>query len=424
MGSTHEVVITGIGVVCPIGIGVDELWTSVENGTSGVDVTRLHDASAMPSKIGAELRDFEPKQHVKPRKSLKVMCREIQTAFAASTMAATKACISDLQIDRHRIGSIFGSQMLYGEIPEFFDLYKGCYENRDVTGEFDASKFGETFSSTMNPLWMLKYLPNMPSCHIAIGLDAQGPNNSIVLGDASSLLAIIEAVNCIRRGTADIMIAGGSGSRLSTTPRVFRGDSNVATRWNDNPTAASRPFDMDRDGMVNGEGAGALVFERADHAKARGANVLCRVAGYGATCDVGDSIESRKTAIGISIRQALASESVSPDRICHVNAHGLSTMDNDQAEAQAIQGELGDVSVTAPKSLFGNLGPGSGTVELAASIMAMKNGIVPATINYSNADPMCPVNVVTQECVSTKPFVLALNQSGTGQAVSLLLCKP
>ena len=416
MGSTHEVVITGVGVVSPIGIGRDDFWQSVVDGTSGVSRTEM---DTLPSKIGAELKDFNPKQHVRPRKSLKVMCREIQTAFAAAAMAADEAGIGELDIDRGRIGSVLGSQMLYSEVHEFRDLYKSCIQD---DGEFRHDSFGENLS-TMNPLWMLKYLPNMPSCHIAIGIDARGPNNSIVLGDASCLLATIEAINCIRRGMADVMVCGGAGSRLNSTPRIYRGDFDVSRKRNGEPSAASRPFDADRDGMVNGEGAGAMILERSDHAAARGARILGRIAGYGSSMDVGDDVGSRKTAIQLSIAQAIHGESVTADQISHVNAHGLSTIDNDQAEAQAIRATLGDVSVTAPKSLFGNLGPGGGTIELAASIIAMENGVIPGTINFSTADPECPVNVVTSQKPCDKRYVLALNQSGTGQAASLLIAR-
>ncbi len=416
MESTHEVVITGIGVVSPIGVGRDDFWASVVAGTSGVACTEMN---VMPSKIGAELKDFNPKQHVRPRKSLKVMCREIQIAFAAAAMAAEEAGLSDLEIERGRIGSVLGSQMLYSEVDEFRDLYKSCVQE---DGHFRYEAFGESLSR-MNPLWMLKYLPNMPSCHIAIGLDAQGPNNSIVLGDASCLLATIEAINCIRRGMADIMVCGGTGSRLNSTPRIYRGDFNVSRKRNDDPTAACRPFDSDRDGMVNGEGAGAMILERADHAKSRGAKIIGRIAGYGSAMDVGEDVNSRKRAIEASIKQAVQGESVTVEQISHVNAHGLSTIENDEAEAQAIRATLNDVAVTAPKSLFGNLGPGSGTIELAASLIAMENKVVPATINFANADPKCPVNVVTSQNSCEKPYVLALNQSGTGQTASLLIAR-
>ena len=222
---------------------------------------------------------------------------------------------------------------------------------------------------------------------------------------------------------ADIMVCGGTGSRLNPTPRVYRGDFDVSRR-NDDPAAASRPFDAERDGMVNGEGAGAITLERADHAKARGAKILCRIVGYGSSVDVGDDLSTMRTAIEVSIRQAMGVESISADQLSHVNAHGLSTVTQDRAEAQAIQNTLGSPLVTAPKSLFGNLGPGGGTIELIASIMALENREVPATINYATEDNECPVNVVTKHQSSDKPYALALNQSGTGQTASLLISQP
>ncbi|MCA9214067.1 MAG: beta-ketoacyl-[acyl-carrier-protein] synthase family protein [Planctomycetales bacterium] len=421
MTTTHEVVVTGIGIVSPIGIGRNDFWDSVIAGSSGVSVTEIFESTGMPSKIGGEIRDFDPKQHVRPRKSLKVMCREIQTAFAAAAMAAEESGIAELDIDRGRIGSVFGSQMMYSDIPDLEQLYRASL---DDGGQFSFDQFADSFPSKMNPLWMLKYLPNMPSCHVAIGLDAQGPNNSVVLGDASGLLAMIEGINCIRRGMADIMVCGGTGCRLNLTPRAYRGDLGVSRKRNDAPTAASRPFDSDRDGMVNGEGAGALILERADHAQARGAKIFCRIAGYGSSVDVGNDVQSMEHAILNSINLALVTESVDASQISHVNAHGLSTIEQDESEAKAIQSALSDVPVTALKSLFGYLGPGSGTIELAASIIGLENNVVPPTINYSDPDPKCPVNVVTSPLACAKPYVLALNQSGTGQTASLMIARP
>jgi 3-oxoacyl-[acyl-carrier-protein] synthase II len=289
-------------------------------------------------------------------------------------------------------------------------------------GEFHFSKWGEASMSQMYPLWMLKFLPNMTACHIGISQDARGPNNTICQGEASSVLATIEAMWIIQRGQADVMIAGGSGSRLSMTPMMYRTTSNVSHR-NDDPAAASRPFDAHRDGMVNGEGGAAFVLESEAHARARGATILARITGWGSTIGPpADGTALNRDAICRSIRSASEMAGKSPNQIGHVNAHAAGTKQGDPVEAQAIRQCLGDVPVTAPKSFFGNLGTGGGAVEMAASVLALMHGQIPPTMNYNTPDPTCPVAVVHgRPQVAHHPTALVLNQSGTGQAAALML---
>jgi 3-oxoacyl-[acyl-carrier-protein] synthase II len=274
----------------------------------------------------------------------------------------------------------------------------------------------------MYPLWMLKFLPNMTACHIGISHDARGPNNTICQGEASSLLAMIEAMWIVERGQADVMIAGGSGSRLSMAPMMFRTTRNVSHR-NDDPAGASRPFDSERDGMVNGEGGAAFVMESEGHARARGATILAKVSGWGSSVGPpSDGTALNGDAINRSIRSAVERAGKTIDQVGHVNAHATGTREGDPVEAQAIRNCLGSVPVTAPKSYFGNLGAGGGAVELAASVLALMHGQVPPTLNYQHPDPACPVAVVhSQSTAVTQPTALVLSQSGTGQAAALLL---
>ncbi len=266
MDPAREVVITGLGVVSPIGIGTDPFWTSLCEGRSGVQPIRSFDASPMPVAFGAELKGFDPKLYVKPRKALKVMCRELQTAYAAASLAVEQAGLTAGTITPDRTGVVFGGEMLYGDVHEFTELFASSLED----GEFSIARYGVEFPNRLYPLWMLKNLPNMAACHVAIAIDARGPNNSIVSGDASGLLAMVEAIQVMQRGAADVMVVGASGTRVGLTGWVYRGDLNLSHRGDD-PAAASRPFDLDRDGMVNGEGAAALVLETRAHALARGA---------------------------------------------------------------------------------------------------------------------------------------------------------
>lgn len=420
MSETPEIVITGLGVVSPNGIGVEPFWTSLREGTSGVRPCSFLQGTEMPVKFGGELVDFDAKQYVKPRKSLKVMSHEIQIGFAAAAMAAESAGIESGTIDPDRFGVVYGSEMPYGPADELTEVLLGC----KVDGVIDATRWAEQAAKKNFPLWMLKYLPNMTACHVGIAYDARGPNNSITHGDVSSLLAIFEAVHVIRRGRADVMIAGGFGARLNITQLQYRGYSNLSHRGDD-PAAASRPFDLDRDGMVNGDGAGALVLERRDHAERRGAKVLATIKG------MGDSYEARMTskpatgiAIHRSITNSLDNAGLKADQIGHVSAYGVSTIHEDPLEAQAIRDTLGDIPVTALKSFFGNLGSGGGAVETVANVLALQHNEVPRTLNYETPDPACPINVIHgQSLVGAKPIAMVLSQAGPGQAAALVLAR-
>ncbi|MCB9874616.1 MAG: beta-ketoacyl-[acyl-carrier-protein] synthase family protein [Planctomycetaceae bacterium] len=420
MSDTSEIVITGIGVVSPIGIGVDAFWKSLREGTSGVRPYSVLQGTEMPVQFGGEVIDFDAKQYVTPRKSLKVMSREIQMGFAAAAMAAENAGIESGTIEPGRFGVVYGSEMLYGPPGELEEVMEGC----KVDGKVDPALWSEQAAKKNFPLWMLKYLPNMTACHIGIAYDARGPSNSITHGDVSSLLAIFEGVHVIRRGRADVMIVGGFGARLSITQLQYRGDANLSHRGDD-PTAASRPFDASRDGMVNGDGAGAIVIERREHAERRGAKVLATVRG------MGESFEARMTpkpptgiAIRRSIAQSLTSASLTADSIGHVSAYGIATIPDDPLEAQAIRDCLGDVPVTALKSYFGNLGSGGGAVEAVASVLALQQNEVPRTLNYETPDPACPVNVIHGESLKdAKPVAMVLSQAGPGQAAAMILSR-
>jgi 3-oxoacyl-[acyl-carrier-protein] synthase II len=407
-----------VGVVSPIGIGADAFWQALCEGRSGVTHLSRFDTSNLPVRIGAEVADFEPKLYIKPRKSMKLMCREIQYAFAAAAMAVEDATLDVSAVDPNLFGIVFGCEMLYGEVDELEELYRGCMVNR----QFDFARFGERIRDDMYPLWMLKYLPNMAACHIAISYDARGPNNTISQAEASSLLALVETAATIERGHADVVITGGSGTRISLTPLMYRGDSNLSHQAE--PAIASRPFDALRDGMVNGEGAAAFVVENRAHAEQRGARILARISGFGRTCGVRRNGQLQSgSALRGAIEESLRSARVQPRDVGHVNAHGVSTVEADASEAQTIQAVLGDVPVTAPKSFFGNLGAGGGAVEMAASVLGFRHGQVPVTLNYRKPDPACPVAVIHDQPlpITDQRVAVLLNMASTGQAVAVVL---
>jgi 3-oxoacyl-[acyl-carrier-protein] synthase II len=423
MASEPEIVITGTGVVSPIGIGSgkEAYWASLLSGRSGVGPLESFDPSALPVSIGAELRDFDPKAYVMPRKSLKVMCREIQTGFSAGAIAMSDAGLESGSVEPDRLGVIFGSEMLYTDPRDMQNAFEACRTD----GLFEMDAWGTTGLSKLNPLWMLMYLPNMIACHLGIRYDGRGPNNSITIGDASGLLAVIEAASVIGRGHADVMLAGGVGTRLNLTSIVHR-SSDILSHRNETPAQACRPFDKNRDGTVNGEGAGAIVLETRAHAERRGAPIYASVAGWGRSFEaIASGQPLRGTAIAATIVAALRSAKLQPDEISHVNAHGLGTCHDDRAEAQAISQHLSaDTPVTALKSYFGNLGAGSSIVELVGSVLAIANDLVPPTLNFETPDPECPVRVIANEpLAAVQRSALALSYSGTGQAASVALRK-
>jgi 3-oxoacyl-[acyl-carrier-protein] synthase II len=421
MSPKREVVITGIGIVSPIGIGKDPFWQSLSEGRSGVRQVAVFQQCGRPAPIGAEIADFDPKQYVRPRKSLKVMSRDIQLAFAAADMAYADSGLRDKPLDPERGGVVFGADMIACELSELAAAYVPCITD----GQFDRRLWASKAMPELYPLWMLKYLPNMPACHIGIAEDLRGPNNSLIMGEVSALSAIVEASRVIQRGQADALIAGGVSSRVH--PMIWsRYQAMQYSQRGDNPPAACRPFDAQRDGMINGEGAGALILETRAGALARGATIHGRVLGFASTFEPhGTGQPLRGTAIRNAIRQVLDASGIEPRQIAYVNAHGMSTTLDDRLEAQAIRDTLGDIPVTALKSYFGNLGAGSDAVELAASVLAFEKGCVPPTLNYEHPDPECPVNVIHgAPGKQAGPVVLKLSHAMSGQAVALLLGAP
>ena len=418
MSGSREIVITGVGVVSPIGIGCDRFWESLAAGTSGIRLVDLFDASSLKVRFGGQIPDFDPKVAVRPRKSLKVMSREIQLGFAAADMAIADASIAAGGIEPERFGVVFGNDMIYADLEDLETTYRRA---RSPAG-FDFRAWSEAIHEEVHPLWLLKHLPNMTASHIAIAHDARGPNNTIVLGDVSSLLAVAEAASVIERGWADVMLAGGTGCRLHPTALVARGDALLSHRADD-VERSSRPFDRGRDGLVNGEGSGAIILETREHAERRGATIRARLLGTAARCE---GATRRKRLTGDAVRQAigavLTKTGLAVPDVGHVNAHGLSTIDMDRIEAKAIVAVLGDTPVTAPKSFFGHLGAGGGAVELVASILGLERGLVPATRNYETPDPECPVNVIRDQPLAGRPpTAIAVNLCSTGQAAAVAI---
>lgn len=416
--NSHEVVISGVGVVSPIGVGHDPFWQSLIAGKSGVSVREQFAHTELPFRIAAPVTDFEPKKYVKPRKALKIMCAPIQFGCAAAAMATEMAGLESGTVDPDRIGTVFGTETFFADPTEVADVFRRCTVNAD----YQHDRWGEFAMREIQPLWMLKYLPNMAASHISIALDARGPSNSICQGEASGLLALVEAADLIRRGSVDLVVAGGTGSKMAMTAMLYRGTHLLSKRIHE-PQRASRPFDVERDGMVVAEGAAALVLESAEHAAARGANVLARLSGWSRSYLAPNSNEFSEALEG-SYRSSLESAGLTAEQIGLINANASGSKRGDQVESRAIRNVFGDTPVVAHKGNFGNIGPGTSTTELIGGVLSIVNNQIPPTINCENVDPDCDVNVLTQTTSidSLSDFaILKSSYSSTGQIVSAII---
>ena len=416
----REVVITGIGLVTPVGHETDEFFSALCEGRSGVGEIEELQGTSLASRIGARAGDFEAKKHVKPRKNIKVMSRDIQMGFVAADKAWIDAGIAEGAVDPERLGVVFGADLIAVDLAELEPAYRACM----ALEKFEYPKWGSQITEEMFPLWMLKYLPNMPACHIGIGRDARGPNDSVTVGGTSGLTALCEGVRVIERGGADVMITGATHSRIH--PQVWASENTFELSHRlDDPAGACRPFDAERDGMVHGEGAGAVILEERGHAEARGAKILGTIGGFASSFQARFFVQApSKEPVCQAIRAVLADAGMTAADIGHVNADGLGTVEDDRVEAEAIAETLGQVPVTAPKSCIGNLGAGAGTVELAASLLGLEKGLVPPTRNYRTPDPACPIQVVHGEPLEgTPPTALVLSRSRMGHCVAVIVSK-
>ena len=427
----REVVITGIGIVSPIGIGVEPFWKSLSEGRSGVRFGELFPGFAAPDGVGAEVRDFTDESARKvylkeQRKNLKAMCREIQMGVASALLALQNSSIDLEKIDHERLGVEFGANLMLSPPEVLREGCEACCEQG--TTKFQSSQWGQMGLTKLEPLWLLRYLPNMPACHISISADARGPSNSLTLDDASGNTVIGEAMRIILRGSADVMIVGVTGTNLHPIKTLHQALWNDLARTPAEPEKRARPFDLHRAGRVVAEGSCSFILEDRTHAERRGAKIWGRVLGTGSSCVTNEQQEGNyRLAIANAMRAALRDAGLRPDQIGHINAHGLGTVDADIAESRAILDVFGDdlgrrIPVTAPKSFLGNSGAGAGLLELAASVIGLTHGVIPQTLNYDTPDPACPLNIVAKEPLSTSNrIVLSVNATRIGQASAAIV---
>ena len=399
-----RVVITGLGAVSPCGNDARSSWASAVAGRSGIGPITCFDARDWPVQIAGEVKDFQGK-------GLSHADRKRMDRFSQFAMVAALEAVEDawLPVDGslgERTGVYIGT--VIGGVPEIAENAVALQENGVLR---------------LSPFFIPRSLPNLAGGHVAMRLGAQGPSLCISTACATGNHSIGEAARVIRSGDADIVVAGGSEAAIIPLGLGGFMVMKALSRRNDDPLTASRPFDRDRDGLVNGEGAGAILLEAREHAERRGARIRGELLAATARCEP----RARRDGLtGASLRQAIrgvcAAAGLGTGQVGHVNAHGVGTVEMDRVEARAIAGELGDLPVTAPKSYFGHLGAGGGVVELAASILGLEQGLVPPTLNYEHPDPECPVNVVSGTPLAGRPpTAVKVNLCSTGQAVALAI---
>lgn len=420
----RRVVVTGMGLVTPLGADVEAVWQRLLRGESGVGMITLFDASSFPTKIAAEVRNWDISDIGENPDDWKNQDRNTHFAVGAGTKAFRDSGLTQKDYDPTRFGVYTGA----GEGQQNFDDFSAMMlAGFKPDGSFDQSGFIEKGLEILHPIRELEQEPNMPAAHLAALFNAQGPNANCLTACAASSQAIGEATELIRRNEADLMIAGGAHTMIHPFGVTgFNLLTALSTR-NDDPQGASRPFDADRDGFVLGEGSAMLVLEELEHAKKRGAKIYGEVIGYGSTSDafrVTDSHPEGRGAIA-SVRMAIRDAGISPDEVDYINAHGTSTGVNDRVETLVVKSVFGDraykVPMSSTKSMTGHLIAAAGASEMIYSLLAIRDRILPPTINYTTPDPDCDLDYVPNTAREAKCDVIASNSFGFGgQNVTLV----
>ena len=378
----QRVVVTGLGAVTPIGNSVADYWSGLTSGRNGVASISLFDASRHACRFAAEVKDFDPTGFLEPKEA-KRWDRYCKFGVVAAKQALAHAGLEITEANAERIGVSIGSGV--GGL---------------LTMETQAHVLEGKGPGRVSPFTVPMMIPNMATGLAAIALGAKGPSSAVATACAAGSNAIGDAFRLLQMGKADAMICGGAESAITPLGVAGFASAKALSFRNDDPATASRPFDKERDGFVIGEGSGVLVLETLSHAKARGATILAEIVGYGTTCDAHHITSPTPGGVGgaAAMRLALEDGGLNADSIDYVNAHGTSTPANDSNETAAIKSALGQRAQTIPvsstKSMTGHLLGGSGGIEAVACVLALQHNVVPPTINYTNPDPDCDLDVV------------------------------
>ncbi len=378
----QRVVVTGLGAVTPIGNNVADYWSGLTSGRNGVALISLFDASRHACQFAAEVKDFDPTGFIEPKEA-KRWDRYCKFGVVAAKQALADSGLEITEANADRIGVSIGSGV--GGL---------------LTMETQAHVLEGKGPGRVSPFTVPMMIPNMATGLAAIALGAKGPSSAVSTACAAGSNAIGDAFRLLQMGKADAMICGGAESAITPLGVAGFASAKALSFRNDDPATASRPFDKERDGFVIGEGSGVLVLETLDHAQARGATILAEIVGYGTTCDAHHITSPTPGGVGgaAAMRLALDDGGLSADSIDYVNAHGTSTPANDSNETAAIKSALGhraaQIPVSSTKSMTGHLLGGSGGIEAVACVLALQHNVVPPTINYTNPDPDCDLDVV------------------------------
>ena len=399
MNPDRRVVITGMGVATPIGKDLETYWGNLRNGVSGIGRIQAFDTSAFDCQIAGEIRDFDPKSYFKNAKDIRRTDRYTHLAMAAAKMALNDSGVDLEKTNRQRFGAIVSSGI--GGLKTLEDQYSTLLNKGP----------GRVSAFTIPML-----ISNMASGLISMEYGLQGPNLCIVTACATSNNAIGESWRIIKFGDADMFLAGGAEASIVAIGLAgFSAMKALSTR-NDEPQRASRPFDRDRDGFVMGEGAGIVLVEELEHAKARGAKIYCELTGYGLSADAYHMTAPPETGEGAAraMQIALDHAKTRPEQVDYVNAHATSTGLGDIAETRAIKTVFGEyaktVSISATKSMTGHLLGGAGAIEMATCALAIRDSVIPPTINLENPDPQCDLDY-TPNVAKEKKVRIAINNS-------------
>jgi len=406
----RRVVVTGLGVISPVGTGRDLFWDNLCAGKSGISRFTSFNVDDYPTQIGAEVRDFEPLEFIE-KKDLRRMDRFGQFAVAAARMALQDARLAT-PVDSERAGVSIGSGI--GGI---------------ITIEEQIKVLNEKGPRRVSPFFVPMLIANMASGYVSMEFGLKGPNITLVTACATGTHSLGEAFRIIQRGDADLMVAGGSEAAF--TPVAFAGfcAMRAMSTRNDEPERASRPFDRDRDGFVMGEGAGVLVLESLEHAKSRGARIYAEICGYGRSGDAYHVTAPDPDGSGARRCMAIAVQDagLAPSEIDYINAHGTSTDLNDRTESLAIKAVFGEhayrLAISSTKSMIGHLLGAAGGVEAIASVLSLHTGIIPPTVNYENQDPECDLDYVPNVARERKIIAAMSNSFGFGGTNASLVFK-
>ncbi|MCX5946156.1 MAG: beta-ketoacyl-ACP synthase II [Cyanobacteria bacterium] len=398
----HRVVVTGLGAVTPIGNDVPTYWEGLSTGKNGVAPITLFDAARHACRFAAEVKGFDPRGFIEPKEA-KRWDRFCQFGVVAAKQAVAHAGLTIDASNANRVGTAIGSGV--GGL---------------LMMETQAHVLAERGPDRVSPFCVPMMIPNMATGLAAIALGAKGPSSAVATACAAGSNAIGDAYRLIQMGLADAMVCGGAESAITPLGVAGFASAKALSFRNDDPATASRPFDAERNGFVIGEGAGVIVLESLEHARARGAEILAEVVGYGMTCDAHHITSPTPGGIGgaEAMRLALADARIEAADVDYVNAHGTSTQANDSNETSAIKSALGErayqIPVSSTKSMTGHLLGGSGGIEAVAAVLAIGHNLVPPTINYQNPDPACDLDVVPNQAREQTLNVVLSNSFGFG----------